>query len=142
LEGVEMPFEGQEEVLRNLEIRTSFRLSEGALMTVKPLRYQFLESRTTKHFHEFPADILGQFACSHKTLENAMRFIPRSYMKLHWTLWAVDLAAYEIRHYDGKKCDVDGSYLTFLKNWLRDDRGKEFGFESEPFSRSILAPNG
>jgi len=52
-------------------------------MTEKPLRCRSLESRTTKHFLEFPDDILGQFACGHKTPAYAMWFIPRSYMNLH-----------------------------------------------------------
>jgi len=44
-----------------------------------------------------------------------MRFISRSYMNLHRTLWVVDFAGYKIHHYDGKNCDVDGSYLKLLE---------------------------
>ena len=82
-------------------------------MTEKPLRCRSLESRTTKHFQEFPVDILGQFACGHKTPDYAMWFIPRSYMNRHWTLWVVDFSGYLIHQYERKNCDVDGSYLSF-----------------------------
>jgi len=46
-------------------------------------------------------------------------------MNLHWKLWVVDYAGNKINHYayDEENCDVDGSYLKFLQNWPRDEKG-------------------